>query len=506
MSIINQDMLNQLFSLNIFESLKGVDPILKGLITTFVMAIFSYFFENSFTTNIDYDRLYDTGMYVLGIKKNIISLSGQKETTFSSYNYTTSKHRCNFSDRFLAIMDVIMNKINNSKDIMELIETYDYGKNDSNQFNKYIVCQKKHFCLDKDKNIYVKVSVEKDENTCDKKSIAYEKYRFDIYSYASSLHTIMEFIEKHTKTYILNIEDERIYKRFCYTLLNLDKDNTLYDTWKEIEFKTTRSFNNMFFEDKKECLEMIDFYVNNKDWYYEKGVPYTLGFGLYGNPGTGKTSFIKAIAKKLNRHVVNISLKLIKTKQQLENIFYEDRYTYLNTNTKIKFDDKLIIFEDIDCIGDLVLNRKNMKLMKEEEAMKEEVVKKKDGVIDILSIQKVEDPITLDDLLNLLDGVRETPGRIIIITSNHYEKLDPALVRPGRIDKEIHMKNVSTNILQEFSLHYFNAKITKKDLVKIKEELYSPAEITNIYIKHRNSHKDFIKRLQQNKRIQCEYV
>lgn len=45
--------------------------------------------------------------------------------------------------------------------------------------------------------------------------------------------------------------------------------------------------------------------------------------------------------------------------------------------------------------------------------------------------------ITLDDLLNMWDGIRETPGRIIVITSNFYHKLDKALVRPGRIDIEI---------------------------------------------------------------------
>ena len=54
-----------------------------------------------------------------------------------------------------------------------------------------------------------------------------------------------------------------------------------------------------------------------------------------------------------------------------------------------------------------------------------------------------DDKINLAFVLNLIDGIRETPGRIIIITSNYYNKLDAALIRPGRIDITLNMKNAS---------------------------------------------------------------
>jgi SpoVK/Ycf46/Vps4 family AAA+-type ATPase len=119
-------------------------------------------------------------------------------------------------------------------------------------------------------------------------------------------------------------------------------------------------------------------------------------------------------------------------------------------------------------------------------------------LLESLKLPIGEDPITLDDLLNILDGVRETPGRIIIITSNHYDKLDPALIRPGRIDQTIHMQNVSYPILQEMSQYYFGKKIKKKDLEDIHEFFYSPAEIINLYVSFTSDHKGFIARLQQN--------
>lgn len=40
-------------------------------------------------------------------------------------------------------------------------------------------------------------------------------------------------------------------------------------------------------------------------------------------------------------------------------------------------------------------------------------------------------------LLNVLDGVVDTPGRIVVMTTNLINILDDALIRPGRIDKKI---------------------------------------------------------------------
>ncbi len=62
------------------------------------------------------------------------------------------------------------------------------------------------------------------------------------------------------------------------------------------------------------------------------------------------------------------------------------------------------------------------------------------------------------------DGIRETPGRILIITSNHYDKLDPALTRPGRIDIEMEMSKLTKKTLCQIIFHLYNKKIPLKQI------------------------------------------
>ena len=379
-----------------------------------------------------------------------------------------------------------------------------------------MVFQNKRFKIDE--YIYVNTSVEQEESRDEKEKISSktDKITIRIYSYVYPVSYLKKYIDNITDAYLASIKNNRHNKKFIYKLekIKFDTDNeSKLDCWREDLFESTRSFNNIFFDGKKELIEKIDFFLNNRNWYYDKGVPYTLGIGLHGPPGTGKTSFIKALANYTNRHVIEFSLKLIKTKAQLEQFFFENTYNDENEKNTITFDKKIIVFEDIDCIGDVVLDR-TQKENKTRSANKtidsNGNIKIQDVLNTICEINQPttgasislnnEQPITLDDILNLWDGIRETPGRILIISSNHYNKLDPALIRPGRIDITHELSNASHNTISELYFHLFNKNIDKTHLKKIKEYLYSPAELINIYVSHKGE-EDFIKRILMNKKV-----
>ena len=105
-----------------------------------------------------------------------------------------------------------------------------------------------------------------------------------------------------------------------------------------------------------------------------------------------------------------------------------------------------------------------------------------------------DDKITLSFILNIIDGIRETPGRILIITSNDYNSLDPALIRPGRIDLTLELKNASIDVIKEMYTHYYKDLFPEELEYKLKDNIISPAKIVNLRLQNEDKN-DFIKSL-----------
>jgi SpoVK/Ycf46/Vps4 family AAA+-type ATPase len=518
----NYENINRIILFNLF---KTGNPVYDAIISTVMISSVGY------TVNYIYDYGIDKLLYKMSFddiknlffRKNTIIIEGKRSSTTSAYSmaYTTSSV---YSDRFKAMWNYIISNIDKNDSIFRIKESHSNFQSSSNDcderrknYDIFMVCQNKHFIIDD--NIFVKSEFEQEESRDDKDKIntKTDKITIHIYSYKYSVSYLKNYIENITEKYLSSVREHRGNKRFIY---NLDRvsfkegDECILDCWREDIFESYRNFNNIFFDGKKEIISKIDYFLNSREWYIKKGIPYSLGIGLHGPPGTGKTSFIKALANYTNRHIIIISLKIIKTKRQLEQFFFENTYNDKNEKNSISFEKKIIVFEDIDCIGDIVLDRKIKENKKNTKGKKVNSKDKNVNIGDVLnSICELnengtckvygspnDENITLDDILNLWDGIRETPGRILIISSNHYDKLDSALIRPGRIDITHELSNSSHNTISEMYLHLFGNKIDNDILRKVNEYFYSPAELINMFVSYKNE-KEFIERLIKNKKI-----
>ena len=524
----------------IFEKFKTGNTITDTLITTIVLMIMTYgfqFINDHIIPNINIKQIFFYNLFNLFYTKNIIEYEGKIS---SSTNFYDSKinNTSAFSDRFKALWAHIIDNIGNNLTIHYIKEfsfsnpSRIYGP-DKRDLGIYMVIQNEKFLISKELAIYAYTTINSETQEMDDKELSkktkscskIEKIRIELFSYKSSVKQIKDYVESLTKKYLSSIEDLRENKKFIYTLLKTKYEDNISEMWGETEFSSTRTFRNLFFSGKNNVINKIDFFLKNKEWYYEMGIPYSLGIGMSGPPGTGKTSLIKAIANHSGRHVIVISLKLIKTKRQLDNIFFEERYNTDNKKGSINFDKKIIVFEDIDCIGDIVLDREKKKKVSTTGLgtklnFQELTTNSKINMGDLLEtiaatdndaikgyqmpkLPTEEDPITLDDILNLWDGIRETPGRIMIISSNHYCDLDPALIRPGRIDLTLELSNATHEIIKDMYSHLFKEKIDENDvkILKIQDKFYSPAEIMNIYMNEKRDKDLFLNRLAKNEHV-----
>jgi hypothetical protein len=255
---------------------------------------------------------------------------------------------------------------------------------------------------------------------------------------------------------------------------------TTHLLYTKSKFTTNRTFENVFFEDRKHVEGRAKFFLENRDWYDKKGIPYTLGFMFHGPPGCGKTSSVKAIANVGRRHIVNVQLSEIKTKAQLQHLFFNDEiHVYNGVNTEkytIPVSERLYVIEDIDAMGDTVLRREWKKPQMAAPKTEEDAWLAREK-------ESEKESIDLSFLLNLLDGTLEANGRILIITTNFPERIDRALIRPGRIDMIVHFKKCSRAVLQEMVNAFYDDTLPMPDEPSL-DYKWTPAEVNQILFRH----------------------
>jgi hypothetical protein len=192
---------------------------------------------------------------------------------------------------------------------------------------------------------------------------------------------------------------------------------------------------------------------NSRDWYGQRGLPWRRGYLLEGPPGTGKSSLIMALAGVARKGVYIINPQTVRNDNELLKAFSEAG-------------DGVVVIEDIDAID--VSNTRPAKEPKE-------------GKTATRSGQSPKG-ITLSGLLNAIDGVAARDGRILFITSNHPDKLDAALIRPGRVDMRMHLGLLTRELGAEMFDRFFPGECPEAFLSSTSWP-QSPAHVQGLLLK-----------------------
>ncbi|KAL3815620.1 hypothetical protein ACHAXA_007152 [Cyclostephanos tholiformis] len=452
--------------------------------------------------------------------------------------------------------------------------------------------------------------------------------------------SIDSFIDTAYRWYLEEIRKTEDNSRHYYEMkISEGKNNAVVEsanginiTYKRYKLSDEKSFESLFFPEKRNLLALVDHFSAKTGKYMIKGYPHKLGLLLYGPPGTGKTSLIKALAQYTGRSIVNVPLSRVTTNSQLMSVFFDRQYRIEGSYTPVNLDfrDVIYVMEDCDAASNVVKRRNGVisdssdlsavdrihlpkpkswwrlflesqslecqelvtaliaassrlaevaeqerpqllcsitsrlddypelgfahaaqiddeialacgkaidaaverkeQLSKLEEILSAHAVAIKsvvdagavvneDFVKQLLGEQEIiirslgpkirtphsqsgmtdvfatldhdsrpqqigqkepapgvgksylfkEDPdaLSLSGLLNVLDGVVDTPGRMVILTSNCPTMLDPALIRPGRVDKQLMLGYMKPECVASMLEHYFQTALTEKQLRRV---------------------------------------
>jgi len=198
----------------------------------------------------------------------------------------------------------------------------------------------------------------------------------------------------------------------------------------------------------QELLADMRAFLASKAWYQRIGVPYRRGYLLYGPPGNGKTSVIKALVGELGMSIY----LLVLSDPEMNDRRLNDLLSHVP-------DHNLILLEDIDC-----------------------AFVRRTGANGKLG------GLTFSGLLNAIDGVASPEARLLVMTTNHLERLDPALIRPGRADVKLAFGNATADQARRLFERFFpeDAALAESFAAQIEDERYSMATLQDYLMLHRH--------------------
>lgn len=269
----------------------------------------------------------------------------------------------------------------------------------------------------------------------------------------------------------------------------IDQHGSFYQQVGDVNHK--KHFGMLFFEDKPLLLQTLHSFQHKMLYPAHLGMDNKLGILLFGPPGTGKTACISAIANFLKRNICLIDLSKVRKKDQFDTAF---------SYWRDKRDEVMYVLEEIDCV-DVIQPRDSLSTSKKELSTQEMVImmcasnnnaSKGNTAQPLLHTTNddSDDRLDLAYILTKLDGIESNEGRLLIATTNHQDKIDRALLRPGRFDLKLSLTNCTPIMTRDILSHYFTLPNDSEKVAHVVSTLSSltitPLELINACMTQNN--------------------
>lgn len=202
--------------------------------------------------------------------------------------------------------------------------------------------------------------------------------------------------------------------------------------WATLHSKGKRALDTVFLPpaQKRAIVGGIEWFFGNPGWFAARGIPYRYGCLFFGPPGTGKTTMVLALAAHFNRPIYILNLATVQNDNELLQAFMSVGKG------------AILLIEDVDA-ADATRNR----LAPE---AKPELVPGTN-----VPLPPIPPKVTLSGLLNAIDGVAASEDRLLFMTTNHVDRLDPALIREARIDARFEIGPLAPEQVGEMARSFF---------------------------------------------------
>lgn len=276
-----------------------------------------------------------------------------------------------------------------------------------------------------------KIVISQNSEKLDKSGVSLKEMRFKkwVIMGIKARTQITQLLNDILQMYLLN-QDEGKLRIFTHST---------YGDWYYKDTKKVKPITDVIIDEdlKNDIINDVSEFISEEKKYIDLGIPYKRTYLLVGPPGTGKTTLALAIAQHLRRSVYYLSLNCFDDDSQLRRAFNDIK------------SESIILIEDIDRVFN---GREN-----------------------------VESKITFSALLNNMDGALSKHSVITIVTTNHIEKLDPALIRPGRADL---IREIPLATEREVS-KYFTLFYEKPILLEFPGKIISMAQVQEICLRNK---------------------